>query len=139
MVSLAFEPVIEKLRNISARGVVGTGDGVLIGGFIVGGNALVNNAVVARAIGPSLAQAGVTNALADPTLELHDASGALLASNDDWQDTQEAEITASGRAPTDPNESAIFATLPAGNFTAVVRGADDTTGVALIEVYSVAQ
>ncbi|HSU85643.1 MAG TPA: hypothetical protein VLI42_02825 [Chthoniobacterales bacterium] len=98
-----------------------------------------NNAVVARAIGPSLSQAGVTNPLADPTLELHDSSGALIASNDDWQDTQEAEIMASGLAPSDPNESAIFATLPAGNFTAVVRGADDTTGVALVEVYSVAQ
>jgi hypothetical protein len=137
--SIAFEPITEKLRNISARGLVGTGDGALIGGFIVGGNALANNAVVLRAIGPSLAQAGVTNPLADPTLELHNASGATIASNDDWQDTQEAEIMASGLPPTDPNESAIFATLPAGNFTAVVRGADDTTGVALVEVYSVAQ
>jgi len=98
-----------------------------------------NNAVVARAIGPSLSQAGVTNPLTNPTLELYDSSGALIASNDDWQDTQEAEIMASGLAPSDPNESAIFATLPAGNFTAVVRGADDTTGVALVEVYSVAQ
>lgn len=137
--AFAFEPVLEKLRNISARALVGTEDNVLIGGFIVGGNALANNGVVVRAIGPSLSQSGVTNPLADPTLELHNASGALIASNDDWQDTQEAEITATGLAPTDPNESAIFATVPAGNFTAVVRGADDTTGVALVEVYSVAQ
>ncbi len=137
--SMAVEPLTEKLRNISARGLVGTGDDVLIGGFIVGGNALANNAVIARAIGPSLTLAGVRNPLADPVLELHNASGAIVASNDDWEDDQETEISASGLAPTDPNESAIFATLPAGNFTAVVRGADDTTGVALVEVYSVGQ
>jgi hypothetical protein len=137
--SLAFEPVTEKLRNISARGLVGTGDDVLIGGFIVGGSALANNAVVVRAIGLSLSQAGVSNALADPTLELHNSSGALIASNDDWQDTQEELITASGLPPTDPNESAIYATLPAGNYTAVVRGAGDTTGTALVEVYSIGQ
>ena len=99
---LAFEPVTEKLRNISARGLVGTGDDVLIGGFIVGGNALANNAVVVRAIGPSLTQVGVTNALADPVLEVHNASGGLVASNDDWQDTQEVQIMASGLAPSDP-------------------------------------
>ncbi|CAN5419989.1 hypothetical protein BH20VER3_BH20VER3_06560 [soil metagenome] len=137
--ALAFEPVTEKLRNLSARGLVGTEDGVLIGGFIVGGSALANNAVLVRAIGPSLTQAGVTNALADPTLELHNASGALIASNDDWQDEQKTEITATGLAPTDSNESAIYATLPAGGYTAVVRGANDTTGVALVEVYSIAQ
>ncbi len=139
VVSLAFEPVLEKLRNISARGLVGTGDDVLIGGFIVGGNALANNAVVVRAIGPSLIDAGVTSPLADPTLELHDSGGTIIASNDDWQDTQEDQITAAGLAPTDPNESAIYATLPAGNYTAVVRGADDTTGTALVEIYSVGQ
>jgi hypothetical protein len=137
--SLAFEPVTEKLRNISARALVGTGDDVLIGGFIVGGNALANNAVLVRAIGPSLSQAGVTSALVDPTLELHNSTGALIASNDDWQDTQEDQITATGLAPTNPNESAIYTTLPAGNYTALVRGADDTTGTALVEVYSVSQ
>lgn len=136
---LAFEPVPEKLRNISARALVGTEDNVLIGGFIVGGNALANNAVLVRAIGPSLSQAGVSNPLADPALELHNASGALIASNDDWQDDQETEITATGLAPGDPNESTIYATLPAGSYTAVVRGAGDTTGVALVEVYSVSQ
>ncbi len=138
-VHLAFEPVTEKLRNLSARGLVGTGDDILIGGFIVGGSGLANNALVVRAIGPSLTGAGVTNALADPTLELHNASGALVASDDDWQDDQESELTASGLAPTDPNEAAIYATLPAGGYTAVVRGAGDTTGVALVEVYSVSQ
>ena len=85
------------------------------------GNALANNAVIVRAIGPSLAQGGVTNSLGDPTLELHNATGAIVASNDDWQDAQEAQITASGLAPTDPNESAIYATLPAGNYTGVVQ------------------
>ena len=136
---LAFEPVTEKLRNISARGLVGTGDDVLIGGFIVGGSGLANNAVLVRAIGPSLSQAGVSNPLADPILELHDSTGALIASNDDWQDTQAAQITATGLPPTDPNESAIYATLPAGSYTAVVRGAGDVTGTALVEVYSISE
>lgn len=133
---LAFEPVTEKLRNISARGFVGTGDDVLIGGFIVGGNGLPTNAVIVRAVGPSLGQAGVSNPLSDPTLELHNSSGAIIASNDDWEDTQEDQIAATGLAPTDPNESAVYATLAAGNYTAVVRGANGATGTALIEVYS---
>ena len=81
---LAFEPVVEKLRNISARGLVGTGDDVL-----VGGNELANNAVVVRAIGPSLSKAGVTNPLQDPMLELHDSTGTIIAANDDWQDTRQ--------------------------------------------------
>ena len=136
--ALAFEPVTEKLRNLSARGLVGTGDDVLmVGGFILGGNALANNAVVLRALGPSLA--GVTNALADPVLELRDASGAIVASNDNWRDTQEAQITASGLAPTNGSESAIYSTLPQGTYTAIVRGAHGTTGTALVEVYSVSQ
>ena len=135
--ALAFEPITEKLLNISARGVTGTGDNVLIGGFIVGGNALNNNAVVVRAIGPSLSDAGVDNPLQDPVVELHDSNGAIIASNDDWQDTQEAQIRGTGLAPTNTHESAIFATLPAGSYTAVVRGVVDTTGVALVEVYNV--
>jgi hypothetical protein len=104
--------------------------------LIVGGNALANNAAVVRAIGPSLSHFGITNPLQDPTLELHNASGAIIASNNNWQDTQAAQITAAGVAPTDPRESAIFATLPAGAYTAIVRGVSDTTGVALVEVYS---
>lgn len=87
-------------------------------------------------MGPSLSEAEVANPLPDPLLELHNASGAVIASNDNWQDTQAAQITASGLAPSDQREAAIFATLPAGNYTAVVRGANDTTGVALVEVYS---
>lgn len=135
--AFAFEPVTETLRNISARGSVGTGDEVLIGGFIVGGSALANNSVVARAIGPSLSDAGISNPLQDPVLELHNASGVVIATNDNWQETQKEQITATGLAPADEKESAIYATLPAGNYTAVVRGAGNTTGLALMEVYSV--
>lgn len=133
---LAFEPVIEKVRNLSARGLVGTGDNALIGGFILGGSALDNNAVVVRAIGPSLAQFGVANPLQDPILELYNSNGVLITRNDNWQDTQPLQITASGLAPSDAREAAIYATLPAGNFTAVVHGAGNSTGVALVEVYS---
>ena len=133
---LAFEPVPEKLLNVSARAFVQTGDNVLIGGFIVGGSSLLNNLVVIRAIGPSLSQAGVANPLPDPTLELRDASGAIIASNDNWQDTQEAQIVASGLAPTDTHESVILTRLPAGEYTAIVRSADVTTGIALVEVYN---
>jgi sugar lactone lactonase YvrE len=134
---LVFEPLTEKLRNISARGLVGTGDDALISGFIVGGNALADKAVIVRAIGPSLA--GVAHPLQDPVLELHNSTGAVIASNDDWQDTQAAQIAASRLAPANASESAIFATLPAGNYTAVVRGAGGTTGTALVEVYGVGQ
>jgi sugar lactone lactonase YvrE len=135
----AFEPLTQKLRNISARGLVGTGDDALISGFIVGGNALADKGVIVRAIGPSLAQSGVPHPLQDPVLELHNSTGALIASNDDWQDTQEEKITTSGLAPSNADESAIFATLPAGNYTAVVRGAGGTTGTALVEVYGIGQ
>jgi hypothetical protein len=137
--AFAFEPVTEKVRNISARGLVGGGDNTLIGGFIIGGSALANNAVLVRAIGPSLASAGVTNPLSDPILDLHDSSGAVIATNNDWQDTQKAQISATGLAPTDAHESAIFATLPNGNYTAVVRSADSTVGTAVVEVFSVSQ
>lgn len=135
----AFEPVTEKLRNISARAFVDSGDNVLIGGFIVGGSALFNNAVVIRALGPSLTAAGVVNPIVNPLLELHDASGAVIMSNDEWQSSQAPQLSATGLQPSDPHESAIFATLPAGNYTAVVRSSDATSGTALVEVYSVNQ
>jgi hypothetical protein len=137
--AFAFEPVTEKLRNISARGFVAGDDNSLISGFIIGGNALSNNAVIVRALGPSLSGDGVKNPLPDPVLELHDSTGAIVASNNDWQDTQKAQITASGIAPTDPRESAIFATLPAGNYTAVVLSGNNASGTAVVEVYSVNQ
>jgi hypothetical protein len=134
---LAFEPVSEKLLNVSARGLIQGSEQVLIGGFIVGGNALPNNLVVIRAVGPSLAQAGVSNPLLDPVLELHDATGVVIASNDNWQDTQRAQIMALGLSPSDARESAIVKQLPAGNYTAVVRGTDDSAGTALVEVFNV--
>src|SRR6266404_2794160 len=119
------------LRNISTRGAVETGDNVMIGGFIVGGDA--GSQVLIRAIGPSLAGAGVPNALQDPILELHDGSGNLIASNDNWKDVQQGQIEATGQAPTDDRESAIIMTLPQGSWTAIVRGKNNTTGVGLIE------
>ena len=126
----------QKLLNTSARAFVQTGDNVLIEGFIVGGNSLPNTLVVVRAIGPSISQAGVANSLPDPKLELRDASGALIASNDNWQDTQKAQIMASGLAPADAHESVILTRLPAGEYTAIVRSVDDTAGIALAEIYN---
>ena len=130
------------LGNISTRSFVQTGDDVMIGGFIVQGTQPKN--VIIRAIGPELSQHGVPNPLADPTLELHNGAGALIASNNNWQQTiiggiitqnQVQDIQNSGHAPTDPSESAIIANLPPGNYTAIVRGVNNTTGVALVEVY----
>lgn len=135
--AFAFEPDPEKLRNTSARGSVSSGENALIGGFVVGGSALANNAVIVRALGPSLSGGGVSNPLSNPALELHDASGAIIAFNNDWQDTQKARIEESGLAPTDARESAIFTTLPAGSYTAVVLSSDQTPGIAVVEIYSV--
>jgi probable HAF family extracellular repeat protein len=123
-----------KLANISTRGVVRSADGVLIGGFILGG-ANGNAKVLVRAIGPSLARVGVNNALSDPTLELHDGNGGLLASNDNWKTDQQSQIEATKIAPAADAESAIVADLPPGLYTAVVAG-KSASGVGLIEVYS---
>jgi hypothetical protein len=120
------------LTNISTRGFVDTDQNVMIGGLI-SGNGIVR--VIIRALGPTLSQFGVTNVLADPTLELHDGNGTLLASNDNWKDTQQAEIQASGFAPPNDAESAIIAVRPASNSTAIVRGKNNTTGNALVECY----
>jgi len=131
-----------RLGNISTRAFVQTGDNVMIGGFIVQGSQ--TKRVIIRAIGPELTHYGVPNPLYNPTLELHDGTGALIASNDNWVTTiiggiitsnQVAEIRASGHAPTDGRESAIIADLPPGNYTAIVRGVDNMIGVALTEVY----
>jgi hypothetical protein len=126
-----------RLANISTRAFVQIADNVLIGGFILDGDA-GSAAVVLRAIGPSLAQAGVAMPLADPTLELHDGNGALQFANDNWEDdpTQAALILASGLAPTNPLESAIAITLPAGNYTAIVAGKNATAGIGLVEIYN---
>jgi hypothetical protein len=88
-----------------------------------------------RAIGPSLSAAGVSNPLLDPTLELHDSNGALIMANDNWRDTQETDITGTGIAPGDDHESAILMELGPAPYTAIVRGANNTTGVALVEAY----
>ena len=131
-----------QLGNISTRSFVQTGDNVMIGGFIVQGTG--TKSVIIRAIGPELTQYGITNVLANPTLELHNAAGDLIASNDNWQTTiiggiitanQVSEIQNSGHPPTAASESAIIADLPPGNYTAIVRGVSNTTGVALVEVY----
>ena len=122
-----------KLGNLSTRALVQTGNNVMIGGFIITGPG--QKKVLVRAIGPSLAQHSITNPLQDPTLELHNGNGALIAFNDNWKDTQQAQIQATGLAPTNDNESAILRTLPPGNYTAIVRGKNNTIGVALVEVY----
>lgn len=121
------------LANISTRGFVDTGDNVMIGGFITTPSSGAAKILV-RGIGPSLTAAGVSGALADPMLELHDANGAIVASNDDWKETQQAEVEATGIPPGDDAESAMVQTLWAGNYTAILRGKNNT-GVGLVEIY----
>jgi hypothetical protein len=130
------------LANLSTRAFVQTGDNLMIGGFIVQGTQ--PKSVILRAIGPELSQYGIPNAMADPTLELHNATGAVIAKNDNWQTTiiggiitsdQVQNIQNSGHAPGAASESAIIASLPPGNYTAIVRGINNTTGVALVEAY----
>jgi hypothetical protein len=129
------------LANISTRGFIQTGDNVMIGGFIVVGQ---SSTVLIRATGPSLIPFGISNALANPQLELHDGNGTL-AGNDDWQTTQvggvitgdqSAAIQDSGLAPRDPAESAIIATLAPGNYTAIAQGVNGGTGVGIVEVFA---
>jgi hypothetical protein len=124
------------LANISTRGLVQTGDEVMIGGFILSGTE--GSTVVVRAIGPSLTSFGIGDALADPTLELHDADGALIGANDNWRDDagQADELIAIGFAPGDDLESAMLATLPPAAYTAIVAGKGGGTGVALVEIYN---
>ena len=128
------QPPAAYLGNISTRSFVQTGDNVMIGGFILQG--IQSKRVILRAIGPELSQYGIPNVLADPTLELHDRTGGLIAFNDDWINSNQAqEIQNSGHAPRNPLESAIIADLSPGSYTAIVRGFNDTTGVALVEAY----
>ena len=126
-----------KLANISTRGFVGTGDNALIGGIIL--DTPVRSRVLFRAIGPSLEASGITTALADPLIELHNGDGALITTNDNWREQGAEEVTnaieATGIAPTDDRESALLFSLDGGAYTAVVRGARDETGVGLVEVY----
>jgi glucose/arabinose dehydrogenase len=126
-----------RLGNISTRGFVQTEDNVMIGGFILGGTGDAQVAV--RGIGPSLSQFGLSNVLADPTLELRDGNGTLLISNDDWTDdpASAAQLIAHGLAPQNPKESGIFTLLPVGQFTAILAGKNFGIGVGLVEVYNV--
>src|SRR5436853_341894 len=133
---LAFEPPTAQLVNISTRASVKTGAGVTIGGFIVTGTA--SKQVVVRGLGPTLGQPpfNVPNVLADHTLNLHDSTSSI-ATNDNWRDTQQAAIQATGLAPPNDAESAILITLQPGNYTAILAGKNGTTGVGLVEVYDI--
>ncbi len=120
-------------QNLSTRSFVGTGNDVLIGGLIIGSGE--PPVVVLRAIGPTLSSFGIAQPLQDPTIEMHDANGALIAFDNDWSDNTPTAIKATLLKPSDNRESAIVASLAAGNYTAVVRGKNGTTGVALVETY----
>ena len=124
------------LANISTRGFVDTGTNVMIGGFTLGGPPN-NTRIAIRGLGPSLTQFGLTKVLADPILELHNAQGALMISNDNWTDdpATAAQLSLHGLAPTDPKESGIFTSLPPGQFTAILAGKNGV-GIGLVEVYN---
>ena len=126
-----------QLLNVSARLHTGTGDNVLIAGFIVSG--ADSKKVIVRALGPSLTSYGVAGALADPIVELHDHTGAIIASNDNWKDTQQSQVAATGLAPNDDHESAIVITLAPGAYTAIAHGASNTSGDVLLEIYDLDQ
>ncbi|HYJ04923.1 MAG TPA: hypothetical protein VEX43_07300, partial [Chthoniobacterales bacterium] len=130
-------PVPSQFLNISTRARVGTGDDALIGGFIVRGTA--QKEVLVRALGPSLTQFGLSGVLADPILELRGPNGVLLASNDNWKSSQQTEIENTGLQPQSEAESALLATLPATDHTAIVRGKDNSTGIGVVEVYDLDQ
>jgi hypothetical protein len=120
------------LGNISTRGYVQPDDNAMIGGFIIGEGGQTGQVVI-RAIGPSLTT--ISEALRDPTLNVYNQQGGIVAQNDDWQDTDGDAIAATGLAPTDPAESAVLADLPPGAYTAIVRGKVSSAGVGLVEVY----
>jgi hypothetical protein len=125
---------VSPLVNFATRGMVGSGDAILIGGFVVRGNAPVQ--VLVRATGPSLTAYGVSGAVSDTTLEIYSGQ-TLIASNDDWKTTQQAAITATGLAPTNDRESAALITVPPGAYTMFVRGKAGATGVGLVETFLV--
>jgi cytochrome c peroxidase len=131
------DPAVDsQLSNISTRGFVGAQNDAMIGGSILGGNAATR--IVIRGLGPSLSQFGLSNLLPDPTLELHDANGAILVTNDNWTDdsASASALNASGLAPSSPDESAIFTSLPPGQFTAILGGKNGGTGIGTIEIYN---
>jgi hypothetical protein len=127
-----------RLANLSSRGFIGTGDDILIGGFFAGPQTAAVTRVVFRAIGPSLSAFNVPQPMQDPTIELRDRNGELLASNDDWQTDQKAAIEATNLQPSDSRESAIVMTnFEPGPYTAIVRGKNGSMGVGLVEIYDV--
>jgi hypothetical protein len=121
-----------KLANVATRGLIQPGDKLMIAGFIIQNGAVK---AVVRAIGPSLTGFGVTNALADTTLQVRDQNGAIVQENDDWQTTQKQELESTGLQPSDPKEAAVVATIPPGQYTAQVRGKPETTGIGVVQVY----
>lgn len=132
------------LANISTRGFVDTDDNVMIGGLIVGSGDRGSTKVVARAIGPSLSSFGISNPLQDPTLELHNGNGSIIATNDNWKTddaggSQEDEIRATGLAPIDEREAALLRFLIPDNYTIILRGRSNATGIGLVEVYNLPQ
>jgi hypothetical protein len=122
-----------KLANISTRGFVDTGDNAMIGGFIVGGAGGGAARVIVRGLGPSVPVSGT---LADPILELHNAQGATIATDDNWKDIQQGDVQATTIPPSNDLESAIVRTLVPGNYTAILRGVNNGTGIGLVEVYN---
>src|SRR5882724_1980362 len=125
-----------QLANISTRGLIGRGEEVMIAGFVLAGGS-GGSKVIVRGIGPSLAATGIAQPLDDPTLELHDGNGIAIAFNDNWRDAQQSEIEATGIAPTNDRESAIVASLPPGQYTAVLAGQGGGSGIGLVEVYKI--
>jgi hypothetical protein len=129
-----------RLANVSSRGFIGTGDNILIGGFVAGPQTSAVTGVVIRAIGPSLSQFNVPQPIPDTTLELHNGNGVTIASNDDWQSDQKAAIEATGLAPSDSHESAILMQhFEPGPYTAIIRGKNNAVGVGLVEIYDIQQ
>ena len=123
-----------RFANVSARGMVGAGDDVMIGGFIVRGQGGQARLIV-RAIGPSLASRGISEPVGDPRLEIRDGNGALLTENNDWRETQEAEILGTSLAPSDERESAAMISLGSGAYTAILQGSGGLTGIGLLEIF----
>jgi hypothetical protein len=123
------------LGNISTRGAVGPQSDVMIGGFIISGTT-GNTRVLVRTVAPSLVSAGINNAMPDPTLELRDGNGTLIAANDNWREGPEVEIQESKLAPSNDLESAIITTLPSGPYTAVIHERNGDSGIGLFEVYN---
>jgi hypothetical protein len=137
--AVAYDAVVVKvmprvrMANISTRVVVGTGQDVAIAGFIINGDSA--KSVIVRALGPTLTGFGIADAIDDPVLDLRDGAGNQIATNDNWKDSQQQAIADSGFAPANDSEAAIVSTLAPGNYTAIVSGKSNTTGVSLVEVY----